>query len=315
MALGATTATRSEGHKGMVMADILPTSTNDRGVGDLPSSRPPVGLQPERVAPEPRPFASSGRILEPAPSRKTYGPTGLTLSVVVPTLNEAGNMSHVLEQLEAFDDIVIIDGMSEDATAEIVRELRPDAHVIEQRPTGKGDALRAGFAAATGDVIVMLDADGSMDAREVDVFMAMIGAGFDLVKGSRLAVGGGSHDLTLVRWAGNKALTILANRLYKTKWTDLCYGYVAFRRDALPRLGLESSGFEIESELLGRAALAGLRIAEVPSIEMPRIAGESHLEARRDGVRVLRSMLSTRFAPRAKRSAMELRPMPPEPPK
>jgi hypothetical protein len=158
---------------------------------------------------------------------------------------------------------------------------------------------------------VIMDADGSMDPGEVAVFMSMIALGFDLVKGSRLACGGGSHDLTLVRQWGNAALCRLANTLFHTQWTDLCYGYLAFRRSCLPRLALTADGFEIESQILGHAALAGLRIAEIPSIEMPRLTGDSHLNARRDGTRILRAMLAARFAPRARRSAAALRPLSP----
>jgi hypothetical protein len=156
----------------------------------------------------------------------------------------------------------------------------------------------------------MMDADGSMDPGEVDVFVSMIGLGFDLVKGSRLACGGGSHDLTTVRWLGNRALCGLANRLFHTAWTDLCYGYVAFRRDCLPRMALTADGFEIESQILANSVLAGMRIAEIPSVEMPRISGDSHLNARRDGTRVLRTILAARFAPRARRVAASLRPLP-----
>jgi hypothetical protein len=235
----------------------------------------------------------------------------LTCSVVIPTLNEAGNIVTVLRQLDEFDDIVLVDGLSDDGTVQLARATRPDITVIERAPRGKGDALRAGFAAATGDVIVIMDADGSMDPGEVNVFMSMIGVGFDLVKGSRLACGGGSHDLTLIRQLGNSALCKLANTLFHTQWTDLCYGYLAFRRSCLPRLGLTADGFEIESQILGHAALAGLRIAEIPSIEMPRLTGDSHLNARRDGTRILRAMLAARFAPRARRSAAALRPLSP----
>jgi glycosyltransferase involved in cell wall biosynthesis len=233
----------------------------------------------------------------------------LSVSVVIPTWNEAGNIGPVLGHLSRFDDIVIVDAHSEDGTVDIARELRPDLTVVQREPRGKGDALRAGFEAATGDVIVIMDADGSMDVREIDVFMSMISVGFDLVKGSRRAVGGGSHDLTVIRSMGNRALCGLANVLFGTNWTDLCYGYLAFRRECLPRLALDADGFEIESQILAHAALAGLRIAEIPSIEMPRISGDSHLNARRDGTRILRAMLAARLAPRARRAAVALRPL------
>ncbi|HET9499738.1 MAG TPA: glycosyltransferase family 2 protein [Marmoricola sp.] len=243
----------------------------------------------------------------PATPRRRY--SGLTLTVVLPTLNEAENIEPVLRQLDRFDDILVVDGMSADGTVEVARRVRPDVRVLQRPARGKGDALRAGFAEATGDVVVIMDADGSMDPGEVDVFTAMIAVGFDLVKGSRLACGGGSHDLTTIRLLGNAALCKLANVLFHTHWTDLCYGYLAFRRDCLPRMGLRSDGFEIESEILGRAALAGMRIAEIPSVELPRIAGDSHLDARRDGSRILKTMLMARFTPRTRRAASALRPL------
>jgi hypothetical protein len=248
-----------------------------------------------------------GQAAVAAPVRRTFN--GLTLSVVIPTLNEAENIEPVLRQLRRFDDVILVDGMSTDGTVEAARRARPDVRVVQRPPRGKGDALRAGFAEATGDVIVIMDADGSMDPGEVEVFMATIALGFDLVKGSRMACGGGSHDLTAIRQAGNAALCRLANTLFHTHWTDLCYGYLAFRRDCLARMALTADGFEIESQILGHAAVAGMRIAEVPSVEMPRFAGESHLNARRDGTRILRAMLAARFAPRAKRSAASLRPI------
>lgn len=255
--------------------------------------------------------ATSVALHQPTTLRAAHpAPLPNTISIVIPTLNEADTIGPVLQQLERFDDIVLVDGYSDDGTVEIARALRPDLELVQREPAGKGDALRAGFAAAKGDVIVIMDADGSMDPAEIDVFMSMISVGFDLVKGSRLACGGGSHDLTRLRGLGNTALCSLANALFGTQWTDLCYGFLAFRRDCLPQLALRADGFEIESEILAHAALAGLRIAEIPSIEMPRLAGESHLVARRDGTRILRSMLTARFSPRARRAAAALRPNP-----
>ena len=234
--------------------------------------------------------------------------TELSVSIVIPTWNEAANIGPVLRRLGRFDDIILVDAFSEDGTVERALDERPDLRVVSRSPQGKGDALRAGFAEATGDVIVIMDADGSMDPAEIDVFLSMIAVGFDLVKGSRMACGGGSHDLTRVRELGNAALCGLANRLFRTQWTDLCYGFLAFRRSCLPQLMLRADGFEIESQILAHAALAGLRIAEVPSVELTRLAGESHLAAGRDGRRILRAMLSARFAPRSRRAAAALRP-------
>jgi glycosyltransferase involved in cell wall biosynthesis len=218
-----------------------------------------------------------------------------TVSAVIPTLNEADNLRWLLPRLAAVDEVVVVDGDSSDGSAEVARLLRPDAIIISEPPSGKGTAMRMGMAAASCDVIIMLDADGSMDPAEFDSFLSLICRGFDFVKGSRYACGGGSDDLTGVRRIGNRTLTRLANMLYRTRWSDLCYGYVAMRRSVLHRLQLESTGFEIETEMCVNAVRAGLRMAEVASHESDRRFGVSNLNTFRDGWRVLKTMVRLRF--------------------
>ncbi len=127
-----------------------------------------------------------------------------SVSVVIPAYNEAENLRWLLPQLATVDEVIVVDGESTDGTGDVVRELCPHATLIRQRPRGKGAALRAGFAAATGDVIVMIDADGSMDPLEIESFVTLIARGFDIVKGSRHSCGGGSEDLTFIRGIGNR---------------------------------------------------------------------------------------------------------------
>jgi glycosyltransferase involved in cell wall biosynthesis len=218
-----------------------------------------------------------------------------SISVVIPARNEAENLRWLLPQLATVDEVIVVDGESADGTEEVVPALCPQATLIRQRPQGKGAALRAGFAAATGDVIVMLDADGSMDPLEIDTFVALISRGFDVVKGSRHSCGGGSEDLTFIRRLGNKVFVRLANALYRTGWSDLCYGYIALRRSALDRLRLYSNGFEIETEICVHAVTAKLAVAEVPSYELNRRSGVSSLHPFRDGWRVLRVLLRNRL--------------------
>ena len=213
------------------------------------------------------------------------------VSVVIPTLNEAMNLPWVLRRMPSYvDEVVIVDGRSTDLTVEVARSLRLDVTIVAEPRRGKGLAMRAGFAAATGDIIVMLDADGSMDPREIGWFLAPIQHDYDFVKGSRYVTGGGSEDITWLRSMGNRTLTRLANTVLHSNYSDLCYGYIAFRRECLEILELASDGFEIETELIVRAARAGLRIAEVPSIELNRISGDSHLRTFRDGWRVLNTL-------------------------
>jgi glycosyltransferase involved in cell wall biosynthesis len=214
------------------------------------------------------------------------------VSVVIPTLNEEQNIGWVLERLPAVvDEVLIVDGRSTDGTIQAALAARPDARVILEPRPGKGAALRAGFEAARGDYIVMLDADGSMHPDEITRFVDVLRDGGELVKGSRFMPDGGTSDMTVVRKAGNAGLCGLVNVLYGCRFTDLCYGFFAFRRDALVKLELKSDGFEIETEIVVRAVRAQLRITEVPSFESPRRYGDSNLNAWRDGRRVLRTVL------------------------
>lgn len=224
-------------------------------------------------------------------------PPRIHVSLVIPAMNEERNIGWVLERLPAeIDEVILVDGDSKDNTVDVSRALRPDIRVIGQDRPGKGAALRAGFAAARGEIIVMIDADRSMDPVEIERFLALIAEGYDLVKGSRFMGDGGTTDMERIRRYGNAALRGMANSLYRTRFTDLCYGFMAFRREHLPALALSGDGFEIETEIVVRACKSGLRIGEVASFEQPRGHGESNLNTWRDGTRVLRVMLAHRFA-------------------
>ena len=216
----------------------------------------------------------------------------MTVSLVIPVRNEARNIAWVLEQIsDDVDEIVLVDGNSTDATLITARSYRPDIRVVTQQGAGKGDALRAGFTAATGDLIVMMDADGSMAPQEIRHFLHFLANGYDFVKGSRFIAGGGSSDITPFRRLGNKFLLAVFNSAFDADLTDLCYGFCAFHRRYLDLMSLQADGFEIEAEMTVRAMQAGLRVAEVPSMEMPRRYGKSNLRAIRDGIRVLRTVL------------------------
>jgi glycosyltransferase involved in cell wall biosynthesis len=229
--------------------------------------------------------------------RTTLPSTGrATISVVIPTLNEAANLPHVFARMpDGVDEIVIVDGHSTDDTVEVARALRPDVRIVLQRGKGKGNALACGFAAARGDIIVMIDADGSTDPAEIPRFVAPLLEGADFAKGSRFMEGAGSVDITPLRDFGNKALNGTVNLLFGTEYTDLCYGYNAFWRHCLEHMQVTCDGFEVETLINVRIARAGLKVAEVPSMELERIHGESKLSPWRDGRRVLTTILKERF--------------------
>jgi len=215
-----------------------------------------------------------------------------SVSLVIPVRNEARNIAWVLEQIaDDVNEIILVDGNSSDVTLITALSYRPDIKVVPQEGVGKGSALRTGFLAATGDIIVMMDADGSMAPQEIRHYLHFLTNGYDFVKGSRFIAGGGSLDITPFRRLGNRFLLTVFNTLYGADLTDLCYGFCAFHRRYLEHLDLSATGFEIEAEMVVRAMRGGLRIAEVPSLELPRRAGESNLRAIRDGTRVLRTVL------------------------
>ncbi len=225
------------------------------------------------------------------------------VSVVVPAKNEARNLPHVFATIPGWvHEIVLVDGGSTDGTVAVARELDPSIKIIPQRGRGKGDALRAGFDACEGEIIVMMDADGSTDGGEIIRFVSALLNGADYAKGSRFALGGGSDDLTFSRRAGNRILATLVNRLFGTCYSDLCYGYNAFWAHHLPKLDLNCDGFEVETVLNIRVAKLGFAIREVPSHEHSRLYGESNLHVVRDGLRIARFIVRERLAERAPRS-------------
>ncbi|HVQ88844.1 MAG TPA: glycosyltransferase family 2 protein [Actinomycetes bacterium] len=220
-----------------------------------------------------------------------------SVSVVIPVRNEERNIEWVLGRLPSYvDEVVIVDGFSSDRTIAKARLARPDVVVVQQRGSGKGSAMRTGFETATCDFIVVLDADCSMDPIEIDYYVDALAQGYEFVKGSRFLRGGGSLDLTSVRKWGNSVLTRSVNVLWGVPFSDLCYGYVAFRNDVLPELCPTATGFEIETEMCVHAVKANLRIAEVPTIELPRMHGNSNLNAWRDGKRILSLLVRERMS-------------------
>jgi glycosyltransferase involved in cell wall biosynthesis len=225
-----------------------------------------------------------------------------SVSVVIPAKNEARNLEHVFGTIpDWIDEIVLVDGHSTDDTVAVAQKLHPAVRIVHQSGRGKGDALQAGFAAAKGEIIVMMDADGSTDGKEIPRFVAALTTGADFAKGSRFASGGGSDDITFSRRLGNKILSVLVNSFFGTRYTDLCYGYNAFWAKHLSKLDLDCDGFEIETVMNVRAAKAGLAIQEIPSYEHLRLHGMSNLKVVRDGMRIAKFIARERFHQRTRR--------------
>ncbi|MFZ5645019.1 MAG: glycosyltransferase family 2 protein [Bacillota bacterium] len=222
---------------------------------------------------------------------------GHKITILLCTLNEEKNLPHVLPRLPSFaHEVLIVDGHSTDNTVKLAKKLLPKACVIFQPGRGKGDALRYGIKKAKGDIIVMLDADGSMAPEEIPRFITPLLDGCDFVKGSRFLSGGGTVDMSRHRVFGNWVFTTLTNVFYRSNYTDLCYGYNAFYKEKfLKNIDIEGNGFEIETEMNIKAWKSKLKVAEVPSFEDRRIHGEGNLRSFGDGKRILITILKMLF--------------------
>ncbi len=251
-------------------------------------------LQPQSVKAAPSRGRNKERIERvPRGERLRSRPT---VTVVVPAMNEADNLPLVLPRIPAWvHEVILVDGNSSDRTVEVARAAWPGIRVIGQPRRGKGAALQAGFKAATGDIIVTLDADGSADPAEIPLFVSCLVNGADFAKGSRFLQGGGTDDMGPLRRAGNWALRGSVRLSFGGRYSDLCYGYNAFWRRILPAIDGDADGFEIETFLNVRALAAGLRVSEVPSHEAARVHGETNLRTFRDGARVLRVIVRERL--------------------
>ncbi len=218
---------------------------------------------------------------------------------MIPTLNEARNLPYVLNTIPGWvDEVIIVDGRSSDDTLRIAKALRPNIQIVYELKPGKGAAMKAGFEAASGDFIIALDADGSMDGAEIGTFYEALEAGADYVKGTRFGQGGGSADITKFRRLGDGGICLLIRLLFGGRYTDATYGYIGVRTQSVDKIGIDSDGFEVETLIGIRAHRAGLKTVEVPCFETSRIHGTSNLRAFRDGMRIFGVIIKERFRKR-----------------
>jgi glycosyltransferase involved in cell wall biosynthesis len=236
------------------------------------------------------------RVVDATPA--TSSPAGIEVSVVMPCLNEEKSIGPCITQaLDAFaraglhGEVIVADNGSTDRSAEIAHGL--GARVVPVERKGYGSALMGGILAARGSYIVMGDADQSYDFSQVPLFVAKLREGFDLVMGNRFTGGIEPGAMPpLHRYLGNPVLTAMGRLFFKSPCSDFHCGLRGFRREAVLQLGLRTTGMEFASEMIVKATLFRLRIAEVPTTLRPDARGTpSHLRTWRDGWRHLRFLL------------------------
>lgn len=231
----------------------------------------------------------------------------MKLSIIIPVRNERDTVVPLIERVRAVDcgmprELIVVDGASTDGTREALQALAPAEDlvlVIEDAARGKGRAVRTGFERATGDIVMVQDADLELDPSEIPSLLAPIVAGETrVVFGSRFK-GRGRGPTPLVGYAGNRALTWAADLLFFARLTDILTGYKVLRADFARSLGLRCNGFDLDAEIACRALRAGEKIVEVPVSYAPRGVDEGKKLSPGVGWSVLRAIVRVRFAPNA----------------
>ncbi len=215
----------------------------------------------------------------------------MKLSVIIPAYNESATLAEVVRRVAATPqdtEIIVVDDGSTDGTRALIRELEEQGAIralFHERNSGKGAALRSGFAAATGDAVVVQDADLEYDPQEYGKLLAPIEAGkADVVFGSRF-LGGDSHRV-LYFWhsVGNRFLTLISNMFSNINLTDMETGYKMFRRELIQGIEIEEARFGFEPEITAKVAKQGARIYEVGIAYDGRTYEEGKKVGWRDGV-------------------------------
>lgn len=213
----------------------------------------------------------------------------MKVSLIIPTYDEEDSITKTLKEVprEYINEIIVVD-ISTDRTAEIAEKL--GCKVFRQQGRGFGGAFRQGVEHSSGDVVILMDADGSHNPKDIPKLLKKIKEGYDCVLASRYTIESHSEDDTPLRSFGNWLITNLVNLLFRINTTDSLFLYIAIKKDAYNKLNLKSSGFDYCIEFLAKAYAYGLKMAEVPSIERRRFAGRTKVNDIKHGFLLIASI-------------------------
>lgn len=230
------------------------------------------------------------------------------VSLIIPTLNEEKNLRLIFPRIPSWiDQVIVVDGYSQDRTTDVASQYGAKVLLSSGK---KGEALRLGMSEASHEIVITMDGDGSQLPEELPRFIQGIESGYNVVFGSRFLKGGGSEDLTPIRRLGNGFFRLIVNLFWKTNYSEVCYGFMAFRKEVIPLLKLKAKSFDIEVEIKIQAAKHNLKILQIPSFEKKRAFGKGKLKTLRDGWIIFSRIMKEFFldfvnVSKSKRSSLE----------
>ena len=222
------------------------------------------------------------------------------ISILIPVYNEKNTLLEILKQVEAVDfglekEIILIDDYSTDGTKDLYKNLSYKI-LYHQRNMGKGAALRTGFNAATGDIIIIQDADLEYNPRDYKPLVELIkSGGADVVYGSRLADTRNSGKFLFLSYLANVTLSFMTRILYGTYLTDMETCYKAFRTDFIKGITIESNRFDFEPEITAKVLKMNARFVEMPISYNARQESEGKKITWKDGVQAIFTLIKYRF--------------------
>jgi glycosyltransferase involved in cell wall biosynthesis len=214
------------------------------------------------------------------------------VSVVIPTLNEAGNIRELLstinEELAYPKEIIVVDGNSTDGTLEIVKDS--NCRLIIEPRRGYGVALRTGMKHAKGDVVIMVDGDGTYEMKHVNrLLQKMVETDAEMCLATRMY--DPNKAMGLMNFVGNKIITFCFNMLYKQNLSDTQSGFRAISHSAIEKIDFQETDMAFATEMLIKFAKKGFRMVEVPSVYKTRKYGKTKLKPFNAGIEIFAAML------------------------